>query len=39
MLGHLVLGRYAAANETPAGAGREAGWMTKLFRAVFRKRS
>ncbi len=36
MLGHLVLGRYATANETPV-AERPTGWMTKLLR-MFRKR-
>lgn len=39
MLGHLVLGRYAATNERPLAADRQAGWMTKLFRVMFRKRS
>jgi hypothetical protein len=38
MLGHLVLGRYAADNEQKSPAAREIGWMTRVIRSLFRKR-
>ena len=38
MMGHLVLGRYNTDSEQKAPATRETGWMTKVFRSLFRKR-
>jgi len=38
MMGHLVLGRYGMDNEQRTPVTRETGWMTKVFRSLFRKR-
>jgi len=38
MLGHLVLGRYNSDGESKTLAAREAGWMSRVFRSIFRKR-
>ena len=38
MLGHLVLGRYRSESETRSEI-REAGWMKRLIRSLFGKRS
>ncbi len=37
MLGHLVVGRFAA--DEHATVSRQDGWMTRLFRSIFRKRA
>jgi len=39
MLGHLVLGRYGSAPQTQPAAPREPGWMTRVIRALLRKRA
>ena len=39
MLGHLVLGRYSSDKEFTSPASREDGWMTRVIRSFFRKRT
>jgi hypothetical protein len=39
MLGHLVVGRYSSDTESKSPAGRESGWMTRVIRSFFRKRT
>lgn len=39
MLGHLVLGRYSSDSESKSAASREDGWMTRVIRSFFRKRT
>jgi hypothetical protein len=39
MLGHLVVGRYSSDTEPKFPANRESGWMTRIIRSFFRKRT
>jgi len=39
MLGHLVLGRYNPDTESKSATGRDNGWMTRVIRSFFRKRT
>ena len=38
MLGHLVVGRYSSDTESKSPS-RENGWMTRVIRSFFRKRT
>jgi len=38
MLGHLVVGRFASGSDEKIYAAHESGWMTRMFRALFRKK-
>jgi hypothetical protein len=39
MLGHLVVGRYSSDPESKSSVGREGGWMARVIRSFFRKRT
>lgn len=39
MLGHLVVGRYGSQTEAHILPSRDSSWMTRMFRALFRKKS
>lgn len=39
MLGHLVVGRYGSPAGEQSPRPHDAGWMTRMFRALFRKKS
>lgn len=39
MLGHLVLGRYSSDTEPKFPQNRESGWVSRVIRSIFRKRT
>lgn len=38
MLGHLVVGRYGSQTEAHTSPSPDSGWMTRMLRALFRRK-